>query len=190
MARPVSLLRNYILPLGALLLLLIKATEIPTQETPVKVVATLFGFVADHSGLRMALLLPVVCYVYIMWYGLRGSRRVEALEGTPLSDVLEGPHMGARAARLPVDRAAEIMLTGRDVRAVAVLGIVLGIAMGIAGTDVAGHVRRMALLAQQRWCLGEEGAAQRSVRRVAKRAVLGHRCNRWKGGRPARRCGA
>src|SRR5262249_47190918 len=33
------------LPLGALLLLLIKATEIPTRETPVKVVATLFGFV-------------------------------------------------------------------------------------------------------------------------------------------------
>jgi len=45
LARPISLLRNYLLPLGALLLLLIKATEIPTRETPVKVVATLFGFV-------------------------------------------------------------------------------------------------------------------------------------------------
>ena len=45
MAGPISLLRNYLLPLGALLLLLIKATEIPTRETPVKVVATLFGFV-------------------------------------------------------------------------------------------------------------------------------------------------
>ncbi len=45
LARPVSLLRNYLLPLGALLLLLVKATQIPTQETPVKVVATLFGFV-------------------------------------------------------------------------------------------------------------------------------------------------
>jgi small-conductance mechanosensitive channel len=43
--RPVSLLRNYLLPLGALLVLLVKATQIPTQETPVKVVATLFGFV-------------------------------------------------------------------------------------------------------------------------------------------------
>jgi small-conductance mechanosensitive channel len=43
--RPISLLRNYLLPLGALLLLLIKATEIPTRETQVKVVATLFGFV-------------------------------------------------------------------------------------------------------------------------------------------------
>ena len=38
-------------------------------------VPLLFGFVADHSSLRLALLLPVVCYVYIMWYGLRGSRR-------------------------------------------------------------------------------------------------------------------
>ena len=45
LARPISLLRNYLLPLGALLLLLIKATEIPTRDTPVKVVATLFGFV-------------------------------------------------------------------------------------------------------------------------------------------------
>ncbi len=38
----------------------------------------LFGFIADQSTMRMALLLPVVCYVYIMWYGLRGSRRVNA----------------------------------------------------------------------------------------------------------------
>jgi len=44
MARPVSLLRNYLLPLGALLLLLVNATQVPTHETPVKVVATLFGF--------------------------------------------------------------------------------------------------------------------------------------------------
>jgi small-conductance mechanosensitive channel len=43
--RPVSVLRNYLLPLGALLLLLIKASQIPTQDTPVKLVATLFGFV-------------------------------------------------------------------------------------------------------------------------------------------------
>ena len=39
------------------------------------VVPFLFGVVADHSGLRMALLLPVLCYAYIVWYGLRGSRR-------------------------------------------------------------------------------------------------------------------
>jgi small-conductance mechanosensitive channel len=45
LARPVGLLRNYLLPLGALLLLLVKATEVSTKETPVKIVATLFGFV-------------------------------------------------------------------------------------------------------------------------------------------------
>lgn len=38
-------------------------------------VPMLFGAIADHSGLRLALLLPIVCYAYIMWYGLRGSRR-------------------------------------------------------------------------------------------------------------------
>jgi FHS family L-fucose permease-like MFS transporter len=37
-------------------------------------VPLLFGYVADVSGLRWALLLPVLCYAYIGWYGLRGSR--------------------------------------------------------------------------------------------------------------------
>jgi small-conductance mechanosensitive channel len=45
LTRPVSLLRNYILPLAALLLLLVKATEVPAQATPVRIVATVFGFV-------------------------------------------------------------------------------------------------------------------------------------------------
>ncbi|TVT38362.1 sugar MFS transporter [Hymenobacter setariae] len=38
-------------------------------------VPMLFGAIADQGGLRLALLLPIVCYAYIMWYGLRGSRR-------------------------------------------------------------------------------------------------------------------
>ncbi|WP_375434258.1 sugar MFS transporter [uncultured Hymenobacter sp.] len=38
-------------------------------------VPLLFGFIADNSGLRLAMLLPIVCYLYVMWYGLRGSRR-------------------------------------------------------------------------------------------------------------------
>jgi len=37
-------------------------------------VPMLFGAIADHSSLRLALLLPIVCYAYILWYGLRGSR--------------------------------------------------------------------------------------------------------------------
>ena len=39
------------------------------------VVPLLFGFVADQGGLRLALLLPVLCYGYILWYAVRGSRR-------------------------------------------------------------------------------------------------------------------
>ena len=36
------------------------------------VVPLLFGVVADASTLRVAFVLPVLCYAYIMWYGLRG----------------------------------------------------------------------------------------------------------------------
>ncbi|OMC52485.1 hypothetical protein A5747_00950 [Mycobacterium sp. IS-836] len=44
LARQVSLLRNYLLPLGALLLLLVKASQIPAGEVPVRMLTTLFGF--------------------------------------------------------------------------------------------------------------------------------------------------
>jgi small-conductance mechanosensitive channel len=44
LARQVSLLRNYLLPLGALLLLLVKASQIPAGEVPVRLLTTLFGF--------------------------------------------------------------------------------------------------------------------------------------------------
>jgi len=44
MARQVSLLRNYVVPLGALLLLLVKASEIPAREGSVRVLTTVFGF--------------------------------------------------------------------------------------------------------------------------------------------------
>ena len=45
LARPVHLLRNYILPLGVLLLLLVKATQVSAEATPVRIVSTVFGFV-------------------------------------------------------------------------------------------------------------------------------------------------
>src|SRR5690349_8421213 len=45
LARPVHLVRAYILPLGALLILLVGAMEISGETTPVRVVATVFGFV-------------------------------------------------------------------------------------------------------------------------------------------------
>jgi hypothetical protein len=44
LARQVSLLRNYLLPLAALLLLLVKATEVPAGDTWVKILMTVFGF--------------------------------------------------------------------------------------------------------------------------------------------------
>lgn len=58
LARPVSLVRNYVLPSGALLLLLVKTTQVPIEATPVRVVATVFGFVVLVlllSGLNAAL---------------------------------------------------------------------------------------------------------------------------------------
>lgn len=45
LARPVGLLRNYILPLGALLILLVKGSDISAEATTVRIVATAFGFV-------------------------------------------------------------------------------------------------------------------------------------------------
>jgi small-conductance mechanosensitive channel len=45
LARPVHLLRNYILPLAALLVLLVKATQVSAEATPVRIVSTVFGFV-------------------------------------------------------------------------------------------------------------------------------------------------
>ena len=58
LARPIGLLRNYILPLGALLILLVKGSEISAEATTVRVVATAFGFVVMIlllSGLNAAL---------------------------------------------------------------------------------------------------------------------------------------
>jgi len=54
-AKQVTLLRNYVVPLGALLLLLVKASQIPFQNTPVRILTTVFGLlllVLTLSGLR------------------------------------------------------------------------------------------------------------------------------------------
>jgi small-conductance mechanosensitive channel len=45
LARPVGLVRNWILPLGALLVLLVKGGDISGETTPVRIVATVFGVV-------------------------------------------------------------------------------------------------------------------------------------------------
>jgi len=45
LARPVALIRTYILPLGALLVLMVNASQISTQATSVRIVSTVLGFV-------------------------------------------------------------------------------------------------------------------------------------------------
>ena len=45
LAKPISLLRNYVLPAGALLILLTQAGDVSAQATPVRIIATVFGFV-------------------------------------------------------------------------------------------------------------------------------------------------
>ena len=44
LARPVALLRSYLVPLSALLVLLIKVGQVPAQVTSVRMLATVFGF--------------------------------------------------------------------------------------------------------------------------------------------------
>lgn len=56
--RPVSILRNYLLPLGALLLLMLEARQVPPEATSVRVVGTLVAFVILVlllSGIKAAL---------------------------------------------------------------------------------------------------------------------------------------
>ena len=48
-------------------------------------VPVLFGAVADGPGLRWAFVLPVLCYAYIGWYGLRGSRPVAEVVTPPIA---------------------------------------------------------------------------------------------------------
>lgn len=44
LARQVSLLRNYLLPLAALLLIAVKATQVSAEDTSVRILTTVFGF--------------------------------------------------------------------------------------------------------------------------------------------------
>jgi small-conductance mechanosensitive channel/CRP-like cAMP-binding protein len=58
LTRPVYLLRSYVLPLGALLLLLVKATQVDAKDTSVRLLATVFGslvLVLVLSGLNATL---------------------------------------------------------------------------------------------------------------------------------------
>ena len=45
LARPISLLRNYVVPAAALLILLTQVGDVAAEATPVRIIATVFGFV-------------------------------------------------------------------------------------------------------------------------------------------------
>jgi FHS family L-fucose permease-like MFS transporter len=38
------------------------------------IIPELQGILADHIGIHHAFVLPVICYIYIAYYGFRGSR--------------------------------------------------------------------------------------------------------------------
>jgi FHS family L-fucose permease-like MFS transporter len=38
------------------------------------VIPELQGVLADRIGIHHAFVLPILCYAYIAWYGVRGSR--------------------------------------------------------------------------------------------------------------------
>lgn len=45
------------------------------------IIPLLQGLLADRIGIQSAFLLPLACYAYIAWYGLRGSRLPEDIAG-------------------------------------------------------------------------------------------------------------
>jgi len=42
------------------------------------VVPLLQGVIADTAGLRIAFVVPILCYAYIAWYGTKGSLLVRS----------------------------------------------------------------------------------------------------------------
>ena len=43
------------------------------------VVPVAVGAIADGWGLQLSLLLPAICYLYIVYYGAAGTRRIHAI---------------------------------------------------------------------------------------------------------------
>ncbi len=69
------------------------------------VIPVLFGVVADAFGLQKAFALPVVCYLYIVFYGLRGSRHA------PVAPVMLGGAPRPPALLTPARRAPRLRPT-------------------------------------------------------------------------------
>ena len=61
------------------------------------IIPVLQGVIADHIGIHHAFLLPVACYLYILFYAVRGSRPNSERYGIDLENVERG--MGHAASR-------------------------------------------------------------------------------------------
>ncbi|WP_242112706.1 sugar MFS transporter [Luteimonas aquatica] len=55
------------------------------------VIPLLQGWLADHIGIQHAFVLPLLCYAYIAWYGLRGSRLAGDLPAAAGTARVAGP---------------------------------------------------------------------------------------------------
>ena len=64
------------------------------------IVPVLEGAVADHVGVHVAFVVPLVCYAYIAWYGLAGSK-LRFRRAAARRRWRRDAHAGARAARVP-----------------------------------------------------------------------------------------
>jgi FHS family L-fucose permease-like MFS transporter len=36
------------------------------------IIPPIMGLISDHSGIKMAFIAPLVCYVYVLYYGVKG----------------------------------------------------------------------------------------------------------------------
>ena len=59
------------------------------------IVPVLQGVIADHSGIHHAFLLPVICYLYILFYALKGSTPNSERYRTGLENVRSGRNYAA-----------------------------------------------------------------------------------------------
>ena len=50
------------------------------------------GALADSIGVQSAYVLPLLCYVFIVYYGFFGARVVDAPAGSTQSTTLTAPH--------------------------------------------------------------------------------------------------
>jgi len=53
------------------------------------IIPPIMGLISDHSGIRMAFIAPLVCYVYVLYYGVKGYM----VKNNTYSDESEEPQL-------------------------------------------------------------------------------------------------